>query len=304
MVELGPTLHVSPRCLKTLRLAAGVRAAAASGIRAVLLPLTLLAPGCAAISEPAPAVPPGWSLLFADEFDRPGPPDPAVWTPELGYVRNEEAQYYTARPENLRVEDGTLVIEAREETFQGFSYTSASITGIDRRQFQYGRVEVRAKLPQGRGTWPAIWLLGGDIMEVGCPRCGEIDIMEHVGHEPGRIYGTIHTPAFNHTLGTAKGGSVTVPEPWAAFHTYAVDWSADRIDFSVDGTRYYTFSRPGDDPAVWPFDKPFYLILNLAVGGGWGGEKGIDATVFPQRLVIDYVRVYRAAGGEHGTTVP
>ena len=292
-----PTLAASLRCLKALRIAASARSAAANWLRAALLPLALLAPGCAALPEPAPSAPPGWTLLFADEFDRPGQPDPSFWTPELGYLRNEEAQYYTARPENLRVENGTLILEARKERYQGFSYTSASITGIDRRQFQYGRVEVRAQLPRARGTWPAIWLLGGDIMEVGCPRCGEIDIMEHVGHEPGRIYGTIHTPAFNHTLGTAKGGSVTVPEPWAAFHTYAVEWSAERIDFFLDAKPYYSFAKPGDDPALWPFDKPFYLILNLAIGGAWGGEKGIDATAFPQRLVIDYVRVYRREPG-------
>jgi beta-glucanase (GH16 family) len=248
--------------------------------------------GCASVDGRGEA-PAGWALAFSDEFDRAGPPDPALWTPELGYVRNEEAQYYTARRANLRVENGTLVIEAHREAYQGFAFTSASVATIDRRQFRYGRVEVRAKLPRGRGTWPAIWLLGGDIGEVGWPQSGEIDVMEHVGHEPGRIYGTVHTPAFNHTLGTSKGGSIKLPEPWKAFHTYAVEWSAERIEFFVDEQRYFSFAKQADDPAVWPFDKPFYLILNLAIGGAWGGERGIDEAAFPQRFLVDYVRVYR-----------
>jgi beta-glucanase (GH16 family) len=121
--------------------------------------------------------------------------------------------------------------------------------------------------------------------------------MEHVGHEPGQIYGTVHTPAFNHQLGTSKGGSVRVPEPWTHFHIYGVEWSPERIDFMVDGEPYFSFEKPGEDPAAWPFDKPFYLILNLAVGGAWGGERGIDEADFPQRFVIDYVRVYRRSAG-------
>jgi beta-glucanase (GH16 family) len=265
----------------------------ATPLRIGLVLACILTAGCAAV--PAEAVRPGWSLVFSDEFDGPGAPDPALWTPELGYVRNEEAQYYTARRENMRVENGALVIEARKERYQGFAFTSASLTTIDRQQFRYGRVEVRAKLPKARGTWPAIWLLGGDIMEVGWPQSGEIDIMEHVGHEPGRIYGTVHTPAFNHALGTSKGGSVTVADAGDAFHVYAAEWSAQRIDFFVDDRRYFSFEKQRDDPAVWPFDKPFYVILNLAVGGSWGGERGIDAAAFPQRFVIDYVRVYRDA---------
>lgn len=263
--------------------------------RALLLSVALLAAGCAWTREAArePAGTPGWSLVFADEFERPGSPDPAKWTPELGYVRNEEAQYYTARPENLRVEDGALVIEAREERYQGFSYTSASITTIDHEHFLYGRLEVRAKLPFGLGTWPAAWLLGAGINEVGWPASGEIDIMEHVGHEPNRIYGTVHTPAYNHTLNTAKGGSLDLEAPWERFHVYAVEWSKDRIDFFVDDRRYFTFANEGGGNAVWPFDQPHYLILNLAIGGSWGGERGIDDAAFPHRYVIDYVRVYQ-----------
>ena len=262
---------------------------------AILLAVALLASGCASTREPADgsARPPGWSLVFADEFEHRGPPDPTKWTPELGFVRNEEAQYYTARPENLRVENGALVIEARKEPYQGFAYTSASLTTIDHEHFLYGRVELRAKIPAGKGTWPAAWLLGADINEIGWPASSEIDIMEHVGHEPARIYGTVHTPAYNHVLNTSKGGSLDLEAPWARFHVYAVEWSMDRIDFFVDDRRYFTFANEDGGASVWPFEKPHYLILNLAIGGSWGGERGIDDAGFPHRYLIDYVRVYR-----------
>jgi len=265
-------------------------------LRPALIPLllALFASGCAEFDlarHQAPALP-GWSLDFDDEFDRAGAPDPSKWTPELGYVRNGEAQYYTARPQNVRVENGMLVIEARKERYQGFSYTSASITTFDHRQFLYGRVEVRAKLPGGLGTWPAIWLLGADINQVGWPACGEIDIMENVGHESSRIYGTVHTPAYNHTLKTAKGGTLDAEAPAEKFHVYALEWSKDRLDFFVDDRRYFTFHNEGRGNAVWPFDKPQYLILNLAIGGDWGGERGINDQLFPHRYLIDFVRVY------------
>lgn len=270
-------------------------------LRVLAASAALLVSACAwtapAGQTDAPA-PPGWWLVFADEFDRDGPPDPEIWTPELGYVRNEEAQYYTARAENLRIENGLLVIEARKERYQGFSFTSASLATIDHRHFRYGRVEVRTKLPSARGTWPAAWLLGADIGEVGWPASGEIDVMEHVGHDPGRIYGTVHTATHNHLLANAKGGSIEVNSATAAFHLYAVEWSPERIDFFVDERRYHTVHKDGDGDDAWPFDKPFYLILNLAIGGNWGGERGIDDAAFPQRFLIDHVRVYRARGEE------
>ena len=270
-------------------------AALAGRGRAAMCVLALLLAGCVA-ARPSPPVEsdrPGWTLIFADEFDKAGPPDPAKWTPELGYVRNEEAQYYTARPENLRVEGGRLVIEARREPYQGRSYTSASISTVDRLQFWYGRVEVRAKLPGGRGTWPAAWLLGANIQTVGWPASGEIDIMENVGHEPHRIYGTVHTPAYNHTLANSKGGTIDLDSPWMEWHVYGLDWSKERIEFLIDGRSYYVFRNDGTGSAAWPFDKPFYLILNLAIGGAWGGERGIDEAAFPQAYLIDYVRIYQ-----------
>lgn len=234
-----------------------------------------------------------WRLVWADEFDVDGLPDSARWTYEEGLIRNNEAQYYTrARPENARVEDGALIIESRKEQFEGADYTSASVTTRGRAAWRYGRIEVRAKLPTGRGTWPAIWMLGTNISEVGWPECGEIDIMENVGFDPNRIHANIHTAAFNHADGTNKGASILVEEPYANFHVYAVEWYEDRMDFFVDERKTFTFANTGGGIDEWPFDLPHYLIPNTAIGGAWGGRQGIDESIFPQRFTIDYVRVY------------
>jgi beta-glucanase (GH16 family) len=250
-----------------------------------------------------------WKLIWGDEFDKPGLPDPAKWGYEVGFIRNREEQYYTdARGENVRVEDGMLVIEGRKERFKnrdyrpgspgrgggGFrrskefaEYTSGSINTLGKASWQYGRVEVRAKMPKGRGVWPAIWMMGDDRPKVGWPRCGEIDIMEFVGMAPGVVHANVHGPDL-HT-----GGKTKVEDASEAFHVYAVEWFEDRMDFYVDERKYW--SRRKDDPGnkSWPFDKPHYLLLNLAVGGEWGGQKGIDEAVFPQKYLIDYVRVYQ-----------
>ena len=245
----------------------------------------------AAVSPQAPT-PATRTLVWQDEFEGQGLPDPARWDYEVGLVRNNERQYYTQRrPANARIEDGVLVIEAHKEDFEGAAYTSASLTS--RANWTYGRVEVRAKLPKGRGTWPAIWMLGTNIGEAGWPTCGEIDIMEHVGFDPGRIHANIHTRAYNHVQRTNKGNSITVARPDDEFHVYEMLWTPGEIGVLVDGQRYFTFAKePGGD-TVWPFDKPQYLILNLAIGGTWGGQQGIDDSAFPARFVIDYVRVYR-----------
>ena len=256
----------------------------------------------------------GWRLAWADEFDKPGLPNPAHWKYEQGFVRNNELQFYTPGcKENARVENGMLVIEARREqmpnpdykpgaskggakrTRQFAEYTSASLTTRGVADWRYGRIEVRAKLPRGRGVWPAIWMLGSDRSR-GWPACGEIDIMEYVGFDPDTIHGTIHTGTYNHVKKTQRGKTVKVPEPYADFHTYAVEWDATKIDFLVDGRKYHSFpnEHTGDD--AWPFDKPCYLILNLAIGGAWGGAKGIDTSIFPQKFCIDYVRVYEEQG--------
>jgi len=247
-----------------------------------------------ATPSPTPTLAPGgWTLAFSDEFETPGALDPAKWGYEVGYIRNDEKQYYTSRSENVRAEGGSLVIEARKEPYQGYAYTSASVNTRGRFEFLYGRVEVRAKLPTGNGTWPAIWMLGTNIGQVGWPTCGEIDIMENVGFEPTRIYGTIHTAAYNHVAGTAKGSSVTVANPGEDFHVYSMEWYPDRVEIFVDGTRYFTFRNEGTGSRSWPFDKPQYLLINLAIGGSWGGQRGIDDSRFPHRYLIDYVRIYR-----------
>jgi beta-glucanase (GH16 family) len=230
--------------------------------------------------------------VWRDEFDTEGLPDASRWDYEVGFVRNKERQFYTRRrPENARVEKGMLVIEARREAYENAQYTSASLTS--RGSWRYGRLEVRAKLPRGRGTWPAIWTLGTNIRDVGWPACGEIDIMEHVGFDPGRIHANIHTAAYNHVKRTNKGNSVLVSGPDENFHVYSVAWTSTRIDTFVDGQRYFTFAKEDGGDAVWPFDKPQYLILNLAIGGTWGGQKGIDDEAFPAQFLIDYVRVFR-----------
>jgi beta-glucanase (GH16 family) len=266
---------------------------------ALLLALVAPAPACA---DPGPATPAasgaraspaGLALVFSDEFETAGSLDPAKWGYEIGYVRNDEKQYYTSRPENVRAEGGHLVIEARREAYQGFAYTSASVHTFGRFEFLYGRVEVRAKLPAGRGSWPAIWMLGVNRAQVGWPACGEIDIMENVGFDPLRIHASVHTAAYNHTIGTQRTTSVTVADPWDEFHVYTLDWYADRIEVAVDGRGYFAFRNEGTGGRSWPFDRPQHLLVNLAIGGAWGGQQGIDDTLFPKRYLVDYVRIYR-----------
>ncbi len=249
---------------------------------------------------PADAViaPANRRLVWSDEFDRDGLPDSTKWSYEIGGNGwgNNELQVYTAkRPENARVENGRLIIEARREAYQGQAYTSARLLTKSKAVWTYGRIEALAKLPKGVGTWPAVWMLGGDIATVGWPRCGEIDIMEHVGYDEGVVHGTIHSEAYNHRKGTQKGQSVTVSDVTTRFHRYAIEWTADRIDFIVDDQVYYTVQKSalGNTETQWPFDQPFYLLLNLAVGGNWGGQKGVDETIWPQRLEVEYVRVYQ-----------
>ncbi|MGE5126147.1 MAG: family 16 glycosylhydrolase [Betaproteobacteria bacterium] len=257
-------------------------------------PATPTAPPQQPSATPGPASGAGpWTLVFGDEFDTPGALDPAKWGYEIGYLRNNELQYYTSRSENVRAENGMLVIEARKEPYQGYGYTSASINTRRRFEFLYGRVEVRARLPTGNGTWPAIWMLGTNIDQVGWPACGEIDVMENVGFEPTRIYGTIHTAAYNHVAGTARGSNVSVSDPWQDFHVYAAEWYPDRVDIFVDQQRYFTFRNEGSGSRAWPFDKPQYLLINLAIGGAWGGQKGVDDSRFPHRYYVDYVRIFK-----------
>ncbi len=235
-----------------------------------------------------------WQLQWNDEFDYEGLPDGSKWNYEVGRIRNNEAQYYTrAREKNARVENGHLVIESHFEAYEGADFTSASVTTSGKQAWTYGRIEVRAQVPGGRGTWPAIWMLGSNISQVGWPACGEIDIMEYVGYDPNTIHSNIHTQAFNHSIGTGKGASRRVDDPAGSFHVYAVEWTEKRLDFFIDDVRYFSYPwQEGYGNAEWPFDKPHYLIINAAIGGSWGGQQGIDVTVFPTQYLVDYVRVY------------
>lgn len=242
-----------------------------------------------------PFDPEKWELVWEDNFDVDGAPNPENWTYEVGYIRNREAQYYTNdRRENARVEDGRLIIEARRDNFEGNEITSASLTTRGTHDFLYGRIEARAKVPTGRGTWPAIWTLGTNIGEVGWPRCGELDILEYVGFDPNRVHTNVHVYTYNHTRGNGRGNAMEVsPPPYEGFNVYAVEWYEDRVEFYFNDLRYFVYEKESDDPDVWPFAAPHYLILNLAIGGAWGGLEGIDESLFPHRFEIEYVRYYR-----------
>jgi len=245
-----------------------------------------------------PPKPKKLKLVWSDEFNKNGLPDAKKWTYEEGYVRNKELQYYTrSRPENARIENGNLVIEARLDSFnvngKKVPITSASITTQGKGEWQYGRVEVRAKIPSSLGTWPAIWMLGKNQQEVGWPACGELDLMEHVGYDPNNLHFNIHTKAYNHVKKTNKGATIPYPQPYADYHVYAMDWTKEKIDFLLDNKVVFTFKNEGTGPDAWPYNQPFYLILNLAFGGGWGGQKGVDVNSLPQKVYIDYVRVYQ-----------
>jgi beta-glucanase (GH16 family) len=237
-----------------------------------------------------------YRLVWSDEFDRDGAPDPARWSYDVGGHGwgNNELQFYTSnRRENARVEGGRLMIEARREAWEGQSYTSARLVTRGKGDWTYGRIEVRARLPAGRGSWPAIWTLGSTT-PMRWPDDGEIDIMEHVGFDSGVVHASIHTQRYNHVDHTQRTAQVTVPDAMDGFHTYVTEWTADRIQTSVDGRVYFDFARePQNGRAAWPFDRPQHLLVNVAVGGDWGGQRGVDDATLPYRFEIDYVRVYQ-----------
>ncbi|MFD1161414.1 glycerophosphodiester phosphodiesterase family protein [Hwangdonia seohaensis] len=257
----------------------------------------------------------GYKLVWSDEFNYQGKPDSTKWAYDYGFLSNREEQYYTDSLKNVRVENGSLIIEAHKEKIANAKYKSDEfknkswvqyIAEIDTAQYtsarlktdglaswKYGRIEVKAKLPRGVGLWPAIWMLGENRKEVGWPECGEIDIMEHVGFNPDSIFGTIHTKAFNHMKGTEKGKKIFIEKPYDTFHVFAVEWTPEKMDFILNDTVYNHIKNEHKTVAEWPFDQEFYLIMNVSVGGMLGGQKGIDDSVFPQQMVIDYVRVFQ-----------
>jgi beta-glucanase (GH16 family) len=244
-----------------------------------------------------------WQLVWSDEFDYNGLPDPAKWGYDIGGHGwgNKELQFYTKdRKENARVQDGHLIIEAKREDWEGRQYTSARLVSKGKGDWLYGRIEVSAKLPSGRGTWPAIWMLSTGWEYGRWPSSGEIDIMEHVGFDPDVVHASVHTKAYNHNINTHKTATTRVPNARTGFNVYAIEWDAQEIRAYVNQQHYFTFknerlTNPAADFKQWPFDKAFHLLLNIAVGGTWGGQKGVDETIWPQRMEIDYVRVYKTA---------
>ncbi len=240
----------------------------------------------------------GWQLVWSDEFGYEGLPDSSNWSYDVGGHGwgNAELQYYTgSRVDNAWVDDGRLFIQAKKESWDQNQYTSARLVTRNKGDWTYGRFEIRARLPSGRGTWPAIWMLPTDWSygNGGWPDNGEIDIMEYVGYNPGVVHASTHTHAHNWPKGNQKTATLNVPDAEAVFHVYALEWHADLIEVFVDSTKYFSFENQGAGWQAWPFDKDFHLLLNIAVGGNWGGAQGVDDSIFPQRMEVDYVRVYR-----------
>jgi beta-glucanase (GH16 family) len=238
-------------------------------------------------------------LIWSDEFNYKGLPDSTKWSYDFGNTGwgNNELQFYTSRrKENARIEKGHLIITAIKEKYRGSDYTSARLITKHKGDWQYGRIEVRAKLPLGRGIWPAIWMLPTDLKYGVWPHSGEIDIMEHVGYMPDSVFMTIHTGKYSYRSGVEKTKGVYFDDLHTKFHVYAINWTTNLIEFFIDDKKYLEFRKEKQDAEVWPFDERFHLLLNIAVGGSWGGLKGIDNAVFPQRMMVDYVRVYSLSG--------
>ncbi len=231
-------------------------------------------------------------LVWSDEFNEAGAPDENKWGYDIGGGGwgNQELQNYTNSSTNSFVKDGKLTIKAVK---QNGTWTSARLVTKGKGDWLHGRIEVKAKLPAGKGTWPAIWMLPTDWVYGGWPKSGEIDIMEHVGYEMGKVHGTIHTEAYNHSIGTQLGGSIEVDKADSEFHVYAIEWTENEIIWYVDRKEYYRVNNPNKTYKEWPFDKRFHLILNIAIGGSWGGAQGIDSNLEEATMEVDYVRVYK-----------
>jgi beta-glucanase (GH16 family) len=255
-----------------------------------------------------------WQLAWQDEFDGDSL-DKGKWTPNIWPPRkvNDEDQAYTGREKNIRLEDGMLVIEAHKEDYEGADYTSGRIHTAGKGDFLYGRFEMRAKLPSGQGTWPAFWMLPSDPFRYATtcddgewqgssecdawPNSGEIDILEHVGYQMNHVHGTVHNEAYYWVKWEQRKGRILMDAVDENFHVYALEWSPERIDAYVDDAHYFSYVNEGTGWNAWPYDHPFHLILNIAVGGVWGRAGGpIDDSIFPQRMLVDYVRVYERRG--------
>ncbi len=241
-----------------------------------------------------------WKLVWSDEFNYEGLPDSTKWTYETGghgWGNNEQQYYVKNSLENIYVKDGKLHIAALKKNYEHASYTSAKLTTYNKVKLQYCKVEVSAKLPRGKGTWPAIWMLPESLLNKteNWPLCGEIDIMEHVGKDSNVIHTSLHSGLYNHIKGTQITHFETINNVFDYFHTYGIQWTKEAINFYIDDKLFYA-SKKGENSRVktnegWPFDKPFYLILNLAMGGNWGGT--INDSILPCEMQVDYVRVYK-----------
>jgi beta-glucanase (GH16 family) len=208
-----------------------------------------------------------------------------------GWVNHELQNYTNRRWENARIENGALVIEARRDGYGG-EYSSARLKTQGKASWTHGRIEARIQLPSGWGTWPAFWMMPDDQSR-GWPACGEIDIMEHVGYDPDVVHATTHTKAHNHLNGQQRQGTTGVPGATAGYRTYVVEWYPGKMSFFVDGRQFHTSPNDGTGDDAWPFNKNFHIILNLAVGGDWGGARGVDPNIWPRQMRVDYVRVYQ-----------
>ena len=235
-------------------------------------------------------------LVWNDEFNYKGLPDSTKWGYDVGGNGwgNNEAQFYTkADTNNAVVGNGFLSIIARKEKHENKEYTSTRMVTRGKADWSFGRVEFRAKLPKGRGTWPAGWMLGSNINTVGWPQCGEVDILEHVGYDPDTVVGSIHSAAYNHVKRTQKTKRIFIKNPYTEFHIYSCEWDTEKMTFLLDGMPYLTVPNEHKTEKEWPFNNPMHILLNVAIGGNWGGKKGIDESIFPVRMEVDYVRVYQ-----------
>ncbi|CAH8282857.1 glycosyl hydrolase family 16 [Mariniflexile fucanivorans] len=236
----------------------------------------------------------GAQLIWSDEFDTAGAPDATKWGYNIGNGDygwgNGEKQYYTDRTDNVKVENGFLKIIAKKESYQGFEYTSTRLLTKGKFDFTYGRVDVRAKLPSGTGTWPAIWMLGANIDTAGWPACGEIDIMEHWGHNPTKISSATHTPSCSGGCASTSVGETIVTDYDTAFHVYSIEWTTNELKFLIDDVYKYSYKPSVINSSTWPYYAPQFLILNVAMGGSWFT---IDPSFTESVMEIDYVRVYQ-----------
>lgn len=257
--------------------------------------------GDAIITPPGPVVvvDKQWTFestpTWADEFDYTGLPASAKWDYDLGGSGwgNNEKQNYTNALANASVENGMLSITAKKESSGNMAYSSTRLVTRNKLDVLYGRIEVKAKLPTGRGTWPAIWMLPTDRSYGDWPKSGEIDIMEHVGYDQNRVHFSTHTEAYYFKINTAKTTSKVIADASTAFHLYRVDWTPYAIRGYFDNVQVFEFVNEGTGYKVWPFDKRFHILLNVAVGGDWGGSQGIDDSIFPQKMEVDYVRYFK-----------